>query len=78
MKSGEGAALLIACIADEAVGAGKPPSARITNVEKAKNTPPTTPAPMAATTVNVPATPASSDDLSAGTSHTPGAAAARA
>ena len=47
MNSGFGAYTLIDCIAAIPIGAGSLASDRITNVEKAKNTPATSPLPMA-------------------------------
>jgi hypothetical protein len=47
INSGFGAATLIACIAAMPPSAGSCRSAGMTNVEKAKNTPPAMPAPMA-------------------------------
>jgi hypothetical protein len=51
MNSGAGAALLMAFMAEMPGAAGSRPRAFITKVEKAKNTPPDTPAPMAAMVV---------------------------
>jgi hypothetical protein len=52
MNHGVGACLLIDCMDRIASADGRSASARITNVEKAKNTPPATPALTAATSVS--------------------------
>ena len=76
MNSGDGASRLMDCIADTPPEAGSRTSARITNVENAKNTPPLRPAPTAPATAR--AGPRSIDHrgtpLVIGTSHTPLAA----
>ena len=51
MNHGVGAAVLIDCMALMALLGGRRPRAFITNTEKAKKTPPTTPQPSAATAV---------------------------
>ena len=57
MNSGFGAYTLIDCIAAIPIGAGSLASDRITNVENAKNTPATSPLPMALMSTSTPATP---------------------
>ena len=57
MNSGFGAYTLIDCIAVIPIGAGSLASDRMTNVEKAKNTPATSPLPMALMNTNTALTP---------------------
>ena len=53
MNHGVGAAVLIDCMAAMPFAGGSRPRAFITNTEKAKKTPPTTPQPTAASVVSV-------------------------